>query len=201
MNLDYYLYYTGNYITLFILMLLEGMSLPIPSEVILPLVGYLSYKQLMDLNLGIVIATFGSLTGSIIDYYIALKLGRLFLYKYGKFFKLNQNSLIRLEVWFNKYGVITVFLFRFIPALRALISFPAGLVKMNIKVFVLLTFLGHFIWDFLLAYLGFLFANNIDYFITSLESYLNILLIISTIFIIIFIIYNIFLKNRSISKN
>jgi len=184
------------YLTLFVLMLLEGASFPIPSEIVLPLIGYLHYKQVIDIHVGIVVATLGSLTGSLIDYYIASKFGRPFLYKYGRFFKLNQDSLNKLELWFNKYGTIAVFIFRFVPVMRTLISFPAGLARMNLKSFIVLTFFGHLIWNTILAYLGLVFASDIERLITTLESYLKIIFIAFLIVVILYVFYRFFLSNR-----
>jgi membrane protein DedA with SNARE-associated domain len=165
-------------------MLLEGMSLPIPSEVIAPLIGYFSSKGIIDFNLGIVIATLGSLTGSLIDYFIALKLGRPFLIKYGKYFKLKPSTLSSIEKWFEVYGIYAVLLFRFVPGFRALISFPAGLAKMSLFKFIPITFIGHLSWDYILGYLGIIFSQNIEYIINSIENYFHFIIIIVIIIII-----------------
>ncbi|TRM73156.1 DedA family protein, partial [Sulfolobus sp. B5] len=115
-------YIPSNYLILFILMLLEGMSLPIPSEVVMPLAGYLSSLGTLNLYLSILIGSLGSLMGSLIDYFIALKLGLPFLLRYGKYIKLNKDRLDYLNTFFAKHGNTSVFFARFLPAIRALIS-------------------------------------------------------------------------------
>ncbi|AAY79702.1 DedA family protein [Sulfolobus acidocaldarius] len=159
-----------NYLIIFSLMILEGIGFPIPSEVIMPYTGYYSRTGNMDLFLGIIVGTLGSLVGSIIDYYIAFKLGLPFLKRYGKLFRLTSKRLDRLNGWFKKYGNYAVFGFRFVPEIRALISFPAGLAAMNIFNFLILTFLGHLIWDSTLAILGYIYYYQIGFLITKLEQ-------------------------------
>ncbi|BCS91760.1 MAG: DedA family protein [Metallosphaera javensis (ex Sakai et al. 2022)] len=177
-----------SYIYIFALMVLEGMSLPIPSEIVMPLVGYYSTKGLLDPYLGIVIGTVGSLVGSLIDYYIALELGVPFLHRYGKFFKLTPDKLDALSRWFAKYGTQSVFLFRFVPAFRALISFPAGLSKMRLPLFIVATFAGHLIWDTVLVYIGIYFSSTWQVIISVLDKYLYGVAIATAIIIVVYIL-------------
>ncbi len=144
--------YTG----VFILMLLEATSLPIPSEAILPFVGYLVLRGELHFLLSIATATLGGLVGSLIAYYIGLKavhvlsnhgiLGKVFV---------TQNQLNTASNWFNKYGAIVVFFGRLIPGLRTIVSFPAGAVKMPLLKFTVYTTVGSLLWNALLIYAGY----------------------------------------------
>ncbi|MEL9970740.1 MAG: DedA family protein [Metallosphaera sp.] len=177
-----------SYSIVFVLMILEGMSLPIPSEIVMPLVGYYSTKGFLDPYAGIAVGTLGSLVGSLIDYYIALKLGLPFLERYGKIFKLTPDKLESLSRWFERYGIQSVFLFRFVPAFRALISFPAGLSKMRLPLFILATFFGHLIWDSVLVYIGIYFSSTWESIINILDHYLYIISAIVAIGIVLYIL-------------
>jgi membrane protein DedA with SNARE-associated domain len=144
--------YTG----VFALMLLEATSLPIPSEVILPFVGYL--VSLGDLNfwVAVAVATAAGVAGSIIDYYIGLKAAHI-LSKHrilGKVF-FTQNQLNIAVRWFGKYGAVFVFFSRLIPGFRTIVSFPAGAVKMPLPKFTVYTTLGCLVWNGLLIYVGY----------------------------------------------
>ena len=159
------------YLTLFILMIGEGIGLPIPSEVIMPYVGYSAYLGGISLYLGFLVGTLGSFVGSIIAFFIGYKLGYPFLAKYGKYLLIDSKRLETLHQWFLKYGDIAVFGFRFVPELRALISYPAGVAKMSLLRFSLFTFLGHSIWDLALAILGYRLHSQIDYVISLAEKF------------------------------
>lgn len=188
-------YVPSNYLILFILMLLEGMSLPIPSEVVMPLAGYLSSLGALNLYLSILIGSLGSLVGSLIDYFIALKLGLPFLLRYGKYIKLNKNRLDYLNTFFAKHGNTSVFFARFLPAIRALISFPAGIARMRLTYFILFTFSGHLVWDTILSFIGYYFGSSWQPIISELTKFDYIILSIVLIALVIYILikYN-FLK-------
>ncbi|AOL17004.1 hypothetical protein BFU36_10115 [Sulfolobus sp. A20] len=188
-------YIPSNYLILFILMLLEGMSLPIPSEVVMPLAGYLSSLGTLNLYLSILIGSLGSLMGSLIDYFIALKLGLPFLLRYGKYIKLNKDRLDYLNTFFAKHGNTSVFFARFLPAIRALISFPAGIAKMRLTYFILFTLSGHLVWDTVLAFIGYYFGSSWQPIVSELTRFDYIILSIVLIALVIYILikYN-FLK-------
>lgn len=181
-------YTPSNYLILFILMLLEGMSFPIPSEVVMPLAGYFSYQGSMNVYLAIIVGTLGSLMGSLIDYFIAYKLGLPFLIKYGKYIKITENRLKMLNDFFNKYGNISVFIARFLPAIRALISFPAGLARMSLLYFILITFAGHLIWNTTLVFIGYYFGSAWEIVISNLIKFDYIVLVVIILSIVIFIL-------------
>jgi membrane protein DedA with SNARE-associated domain len=140
---------------LFILMTLESASLPIPSEVVLPLAGYAVYLGKMNLWLAVADGTLALLVGALIDYYIALKLGRPVVYRLMGRLGVSPARLDDGERWIDSKGASSVFIARFIPGLRAAISIPAGLLRMKLRTFVILTALGSFLWSFILIYIGY----------------------------------------------
>jgi membrane protein DedA with SNARE-associated domain len=151
---------------LFILMTLESASLPIPSEVVLPLAGYAAYLGKMNLWLAIADGTLALIAGALIDYYLALKLGRPVVYRLLGRFGVSSARLDDAERWMSSKGASTVFIARFVPGLRSVISIPAGLFRMRLRTFVVLTSVGSFLWSFVLIYIGYsagpLWQNALD---------------------------------------
>lgn len=142
-------------------MILQGMTLPIvPSEVMLPLAGYLSYTGTFYFWAAVLVAVAGSLIGNVIDFAIGYYLGRPFVLRYGKYIRLNEKHLATSERWFSKYGAVTVFFARFIPLISTLVAFPAGIAKMNVPKFIGISVVGIFIWDAGLAYIGYQAGAN-----------------------------------------
>jgi len=146
---------TLGYPGLFVLMLLESASLPVPSEVILPLAGYLVFIGKMGFIQAVIVASAGGLVGAYIDYYAARLLGRPLLVRVLKYIHISEPSLVRAENWFNRGGLVTVLLARFVPLIRTLISFPAGLLKMSSRAFGAMTLIGTLGWSTLLVYAGY----------------------------------------------
>ncbi len=145
---------------IFLLMVFESMILPIPSELVMPFAGFLIANGKMKFFWVILFSTLGSLTGSLISYYLGRYGGEKFIIKYGKFFFLNKEHLIKTEKWFFKKRGLTIFIGRFIPVVRHLISIPAGIGKMNIKEFIIYTIVGAGLWNAFLTYFGFVLGNN-----------------------------------------
>ncbi|MCZ7400975.1 MAG: DedA family protein [Candidatus Methanoperedens sp.] len=143
------------YLGVFILMTLESAALPVPSEVVMPFSGYLSYLGVFNLGLITIVGAAGCMAGSVISYYVGLKGGRPFLEKYGKYFFMNHKHVELAEIWFNKYGDKAVFFSRLFPVVRTFISLPAGIGKYSLKKLTLYSFLGSLPWCFGLAYIGF----------------------------------------------
>ncbi len=170
------------------LMILESMIFPIPSELVMPFAGFLIAEGKMTFFWVIFSSTIGSLIGSLLSYYLGLKGGKKFLYKHGKYVLLSKKHLIQTERWFSRKGELTIFIGRFIPVVRHIISIPAGIGKMDIKKFSIYTLLGAGMWNFFLIYIGFVLGNNWE----KLSYYLDYLswgvLIILIGFIVYFII-------------
>lgn len=148
------------YISLFVLMGLESASLPIPSEVVLPLAGY--YVQLGAMNywVAVLVGTAAALAGALVDYYLAKRLGRPFVVGLLRVFSLHREALDRAEGRFQKSGEWTVFAARFVPGLRTIISLPAGLFEMKLWTFIVMTLAGCVAWDAVLIYAGTLPGNS-----------------------------------------
>lgn len=148
------------YFGVFVLMAFESMILPVPSELVMPFAGFLAAQGDMNFALVIVFSSLGSIVGSLISYYIG-KLGGINVIKrYGKYLLLDETDLKKTEKWFKKSGEKTIFISRFIPVVRHLISIPAGIGKMDIKKFCIYTIAGATIWNAFLAYLGYLLGKN-----------------------------------------
>jgi membrane protein DedA with SNARE-associated domain len=150
---------TYGYASVFALMALESASLPIPSEVVLPLAGYFVRAGTLSFWPVVVVSTVASLAGALLDYYLAKWLGRPFVVGLLKLFRLHRNSLDRAEAWFDSSAQWTVFAARFVPGLRTVISLPAGLFEVKVGRFVLMTVAGCFAWSVILVYAGYLAGN------------------------------------------
>ena len=145
---------------IFIMMFLESSFFPFPSEVVMVPAGYLAYKGEMNIYIAILAGVAGSLAGALFNYYLAIKLGRKFLIKYGKYFFIKEETITKMEEFFKKHGHISTFSGRLIPAVRQYISFPAGLARMNLFIFSLYTSLGAAIWVVILTLLGYYLGDN-----------------------------------------
>ncbi len=175
------------YAGIFIMMFLESSFFPFPSEVVMIPAGYLAFKGEMNIYIALLAGIFGSVTGALFNYYLAMKFGRKFLLKYGKYFFLKEDSLDKLEKFFEKHGEISTFNGRLIPGIRQYISLPAGLSRMNVMKFSLFTALGAGIWVLVLAGLGYFLGSNED----VIKEYLHMatfIALISVTFITIFYI-------------
>jgi len=161
------------YFGIFILMFLESTVFPIPSEVVMIPAGYLAYKGEMNIYIVILLGVLGSLAGALFNYYFALKFGRTFLLKYGKYFFVSHESIEKTEKFFKNHGHISTFSGRLIPGLGHYISLPAGLAKMNLFVFCLYTTLGAALWVVILTVLGYYLGDNQE----LIKEYLRYLIV------------------------
>jgi membrane protein DedA with SNARE-associated domain len=148
------------YIGIFIMMFLESSFFPFPSEVVMVPAGYLASKGEMNIYMAIGAGIVGSLAGAVFNYFLAVKYGRAFLSKYGKYVLVKEETLQKMEDFFSKHGHISTFSGRLIPAVRQYISLPAGLARMNLWKFSLYTSLGAGIWVLILTLLGYFIGQN-----------------------------------------
>ncbi len=148
------------YIGIFVMMFLESTFFPFPSEVVMIPAGYLVYKGEMNMAMVLIAGITGSLAGALFNYYLAIYIGRSIIIKYGKYFFIKESTIIKAEEFFAKHGHISTFSGRLIPAVRQLISFPAGLARMNIVSFSIYTTLGASVWVIILTLLGYYIGDN-----------------------------------------
>jgi membrane protein DedA with SNARE-associated domain len=156
--------YSAGYAGLVFLMFLENVFPPIPSELIMPLAGYMATSGKLALP-GVVIAgTAGSVLGALPLYYLARRYGarRLedFADRHGRWLTLSREDLQRARHWFDRHGGAAVFFCRLVPGLRSLISLPAGVQRMHFGLFLLWTTLGSALWSGILAGLGYVLGRN-----------------------------------------
>lgn len=148
------------YIMVFGLMVIESSFIPFPSEVIVPPAAYLATtSHEVNIVAVVVLATAGAITGALINYYLSIWIGRPIVYKFadskfGHACLINREKVDYAEKYFDRHGAISTFIGRLIPAVRQLISIPAGLAKMNVGKFVIFTGLGALTWNIVLAILG-----------------------------------------------
>jgi membrane protein DedA with SNARE-associated domain len=159
-----WVYTTMGWPGVILLMAIESVAFPLPSELVMPLAGWLLVQAKGGSVWGVMMAGFygsvGSLLGAWMVYWVSLKGGRPLLDRYGKYVLLTQEEIERSEAWFDKHGEWAVFFSRLVPVVRTLISIPAGIARMNFWKFSIYTFAGSFPWSFGLAYGGFLLGSN-----------------------------------------
>ena len=147
-----------------LLMAVESAAIPFPSELIMPLAGWILIQAKGDSAWWVWLAAFygalGNLLGSLIAYAVSYKGGRPLLLKYGKYVLITPEEIDRAETWFLKYGDWIVFFSRLLPVVRTFISIPAGIARMNLWKFSIFTFMGSYPWSLGLAYGGFLLGEN-----------------------------------------
>ena len=149
------------YIGVFLAALIETIIPPIPTMAVFPTAGYIASQNGLGLGEAILLGVIGGLgasIGSTAIYFIALKLGRVALLRYLKRIKITEKKLNRAEKWFEKYGDKAVLFGRMIPVFREMISIPAGLLKMNIKKFLVYTVLGSCAWSITMVLIGYYFG-------------------------------------------
>lgn len=162
----------ANYVFVFVFMVIESSFIPFPSEVVVPPAAYLACSNAgagaeMNVFIVVLVATLGALVGAFINYYLALWIGRPVVYafadsKIGHALLINKEKVQKAEDYFDKHGAISTFIGRLIPAIRQLISIPAGIAKMNIAQFAFYTFLGALVWNSVLGALGFWLSETVN---------------------------------------
>lgn len=161
------------YIAIVFLMFLENVFPPIPSELIMPLAGYLVSQGKLTFGGVVAAGTFGTVLGALPLYYAGKLLGlerlKMWADRYGRWFAVSAGDLDNTNQWFNKYGIRTIFLCRLVPGIRSLISIPAGINNMNMGVFLVYTTIGSSIWSALLALAGYILGENYD----QVETYIG----------------------------
>lgn len=207
--------HNATYIFVFVFMVIESSFIPFPSEVVVPPAAYIACQSTAsnpnDLNIYLVVvfATLGAIVGALVNYYLALWIGRPIVYKFagskfGHACLLDRAKVEHAEAYFEKNGAISTFIGRLIPAVRQLISIPAGLARMNIWKFILYTGLGAMLWNIILAALGWWLSTwvTIDTLFDKVEEYNTYLTyggLAIAVFCVLFIIRNIY-KHKNDKK-
>ena len=166
-----------NYASITALMTIESSFIPFPSEVVIPPAVYVASEPTsalcatgnypVDVALIVLFGTVGAMLGAVINYLLSMWLGRPIIYKFadsrvGHLLLLSSEKVQKAENYFNDHGKVSTFIGRLIPGIRQLISIPAGLAKMHFGQFLLYTFLGAFIWNTVLALLGYIAHGQAD---------------------------------------
>ena len=194
----------ANYWFVFIFMVIESSFIPFPSELVVPPAAYLAMQPDSTMNIYAVtlIATAGALVGALVNYYLALWVGRPIVYRFansrlGHMLLIDEAKVDKAEKYFDDHGAISTFIGRLIPAVRQLISIPAGLARMHLGKFVIFTTLGALVWNAILALLGYFLSTfvNKDQLLTKVEEYNDYLTYADYgigVICVLFILYNAF---------
>lgn len=188
-----------NYFTVALLMAIESSFIPFPSEVVIPFAAYKAAEGGLNI-FGVVIAgTVGALTGATVNYYLAKYLGRPLVYKFvgskiGRMLLLSEEKVLHAEEYFIKNGNTSTFIGRLVPAVRQLISIPAGLANMNIRNFIIYTTAGAGIWNIILALIGYYMYEMKDRILPYID---DVLIALGALFIIYLIVKAIRKKKKA----
>lgn len=148
------------YAGVFLLMVAESMILPVPSEAVMPFAGFLVAEGTLSAAAAVAFATLGSLTGSLLSYAIGRFGGRPFIERFGKYVLVDVSDLDLTDRFFRRRGAVAIFISRFIPVVRHLVSIPAGIARMRLGPFALLTVAGAALWNAFLTWCGFALRRN-----------------------------------------
>ena len=206
----------ANYIFIFIFMMVESSFIPFPSEVVVPPAAYLACRYVgagadMNIYMVVAVASLGALAGAYINYFLSLWIGRPLVYKFadskfGHACLIDRQKVNKAEQYFDRHGAVSTFIGRLIPAIRQLISIPAGLSRMNFTVFSIFTFLGASVWNIILATLGWWLSKKFDesQLFDAVEKYNSYLTYAGYGILMIcvaYILYNAFKKKKTDTDN
>lgn len=182
-----------NYATVFLLMAVESSFVPFPSEIVVPPAAWKAANGELNIYLVVLSASAGCIIGALVNYYLAKTLGRRVIYslaetKMAHMMLIKKESIEKSETFFLKYGIMSTLIGRLVPAVRQLISIPAGIARMNLKDFLLYTFIGSSIWNIILALLGYFLYTQQD----LMKEYYKDISIAAVVLFLIFIIFLIY---------
>lgn len=179
------------YIGILLLITIENIFPPIPSEIILTFGGFMTTYTDMTVFGVVAVSTVGSVLGAVILYWIGTLLNmekiESIVDRWGHIIRLTKEDVHKANGWFDKYGYWTVFFCRFIPLIRSLISLPAGMAKMNFGIFLVLTTLGTLIWNYVLIHIGAAVGSSWESIVEYMDIYSNIIYVVIALAIIIFL--------------
>lgn len=178
-------------------MVVESVMIPIPSEIIMPFSGFLVAAGKLSFVEVVLAGSFGNLIGSIITYYLGIKIGRPLIIKYGRYIFFSEKHLRFTEKLFERLGDKISFIGRLLPGVRTYVSFPLGIAKANLIKFMTYTLMGSIIWNALLTYAGIRLGSDWQ----SFHKYSPYLDIVAAIVIVVFVIWFIYkMKKMSMDK-
>lgn len=152
------------YLGVALLVVLENVFPPIPSEIVLPFAGFVAQQGNYSVVLMILAATVGSVIGALIMYWIAAIIGderlHAFTRRFGKWVQIREADLTRAEEWFDRHAMSAVLVGRCVPLIRSVVSIPAGFRRMKLVPYIAYTFLGSLVWNILLIGAGALLGEN-----------------------------------------
>lgn len=188
-----------NYFWITVLMTIESSFIPFPSEAVVPPAAYMAAAGQMNVALVVVFATLGADLGALINYYLARWIGRPIIYRFaesrvGRMCLLDKAKVKKAEKYFDDHGVVSTFVGRLVPAVRQLISIPAGLAKMKVSTFLLFTTLGAGLWNTILAAIGYYLHSVVpqDQLMTQVMRYsreLSYVFIAVGVGVVLFLVY------------
>ena len=149
-------------VAVFVLMVVESCGVPFPSEVIMPTAGLLAAAGHMNLVAAVVVGAAANLAGSLIAYGLAARFGEPLLFGPGRYIGIRRHHVELADGWFRRWGLLAVLAGRCLPVIRTYISFPAGLARVDLVRFSVLTFVGALPWCAALAYAGYVLGRNYD---------------------------------------
>ena len=190
----------AGYLGVGFLMMLESMIFPIPSEAVMPFAGRLIAQGKMSWWGVLAFSSLGSVTGSLLSYWMGKYGGRPFINLFGKYLLLNREDLDKTERYFSRFGGVTIFVCRFIPVVRHLISIPAGLANMALGPFIILTAIGATMWNMFLAWAGVVWEQNWDAIMAYRHIIDNVVVLGLLAFVVYFIVKHIKPRGSRISS-
>ncbi|EAE2483262.1 DedA family protein [Listeria monocytogenes] len=177
------------YIGIFVLIMVENLFPPIPSEIILTFGGFMTTVTSLNVVMVIIVATLGSVVGAILLYKVASYFGKerltKIVLKYGRILRLKESDIEHAESFFLKYGSWAVFLCRMIPLIRSLISIPAGMTKMKMSRFLILTTAGSLLWNTVLIGLGAVLGESWNEIVVFMDSFSTIIYSVIAILVVV----------------
>lgn len=179
-----------NYFTIYLLMTVESSFIPFPSEIVVPFAAWKAAEGSLSLWGVLLASSAGAMTGAVINYYLAVWIGRPLLYslaetRWAHLLLIDRQAVEKAEDYFIRHGKTSTFIGRLVPAVRQLISIPAGLARMKPSIFLLYTFLGATLWNIILAAVGYFAYDKRDHIL----PYLDLIMYVAGGLFVIFLIW------------
>lgn len=188
------------YASLFAFAYVENVFPPSPSDLVVLIGGSLVGTGTLSFIPTLIVTTIGSILGFMTLFFIGWMLDKKVI-KSGKLKFISLEAVLKVEAWFNKYGYWVIGINRFLPGTRSVVSFFAGMSRLDIKRTIILSTVSAFLWNFLIIYLGMLFGENVEKVDRYLDTYSNIVIIATIIIVLFFTIRYFFFRKKNESKN